>query len=945
MRLSGWLLAISLAAGLSACGGGGGSDGASAGGGNTSAGAGASGGASGGADTGNGGNAGNGGSNGVTPTPAPTSADRIAVAAASGDSSGLLASDSATLLDMAIASATSARDAQASILANIYGNSSVVPSLAFNLGTNSSDITPRASTTAMTLVSADDGSSLAAISNVGNGRALAYGADVLVWMAGTTKEQQHYPFFRRAWGWLLTGNANSTLPANVRYATAGYTAANVKTLIERTGSTATAITCDLTSPSNTCWNNADVLVFGGSVASNAALQSTVTQYLNAGKAVVYMQPGWGDSAGGRQVLAAMGMTLGGYPGNYFAGTSAVSVGSGRTIAASLTALDTLSPLVNTLNQLKQTSVNVDLTTDTSSPSAITRTMNELQTLQSASVDIFAADPHYALQRLLVLWADLWRPNIVYGKVPRSDAANFLRAYASDSWVDYNRVSTRVSPTGQGDFMPASAQSMAVASDWEDIDVTIAQTSGNTLIGRAAVPGKPLQIQVVDAAGASSLGIQTSYIRTWGNPLTDSDATYLRPRRPNSFNLPLGTAPVNFVTPFGGPLVLSYSGATANSVVKLRVKGGAKYAHFDFTRSMSAADTADALAALKAGTFGWQTTKLIGGEIEQTTKLAQAVIGNTDPAVYVNQRIRDGLFMSNHIANGYNDAGMTTEVANLCATLGWTCDGPIHNAPVVQHFVGWLAACGYLCSGNPIDGYAGIDIGWGYAHEMGHNTVQRVMHIVPDGTHGCVVECDNNILSSTTALRVYKTLGIEISGGHPLDNPGLYSLIVANRNTGLSGDAQIADMETRVWSNPSQDVMRPVHFQLAYLFTRYRSGLAQPTMETTLDFFSLLTKGDRLVAKNFSTSNAASYGMGRYANNTIGNSDLLYVLSSKIIGKDVRKLFAMYGIPLSADALGSIADLGLAVAPMQFYALPALKHNQLQTGVWMDIDSSTPPYPL
>lgn len=573
-------------------------------------------------------------------------------------------------------------------------------------------------------------------------------------------------------------------------------------------------------------------------------------------------------------------------------------------------------------------------------------MNELQTLQSASVDLFAGDARYALQRLLVLWADLWRPNIVYGKVLRSDAANFLRAYAADSWVDYNRVGTRVSPGGQGDYMPASAQTMAVASDWEEIEVTIAQASGNTLIGRAAIPGKPLQIQVVDAAGASSLGIQTSYIRTWGNPLTDSDATYLRPRRPNSFNIPLTTATTNFVTPFGGPLVLSYSGATANSVVKLRVKGGAKYAHFDFTRSMSATDTADALAALKAGTFGWQTTKLVGGEIEQTTKLAQAVIGNTDPAVYVNQRIRDGLFMSNHIANGYNDAGMTTEVANLCATLGWTCDGPIHNAPVVQHFVGWLAACGYLCSGNPIDGYAGIDIGWGYAHEMGHNTVQRVMHIVPDGTHGCVVECDNNILASTTALRVYKTLGIEISGGHPLDNPGLYSLIVANRNTGLSGDAQIADMETRVWSNPSQDVMRPVHFQLAYLFTRYRSGLAQPTMETTLDFFSLLTKGDRLVAKkNFSSANAASYGMGRYASNTIGNSDLLYVLSSKIIGQDLRKMFAMYGIPLSADALGSIVDLGLPVAPAQFYALPALKHNQLQTGVWMNIDSSTPPYPV
>jgi hypothetical protein len=228
--------------------------------------------------------------------------------------------------------------------------------------------------------------------------------------------------------------------------------------------------------------------------------------------------------------------------------------------------------------------------------------------------------------------------------------------------------------------------------------------------------------------------------------------------------------------------------------------------------------------------------------------------------------------------------------------------------------------------------------------MGHNTVQRTMHIVPDGVHGCVVECDNNILASATALRVWETLGVEISSGHPLDHAGTYAAIVANRATGLTGDALISDMETRVWTNSSQDVMRTLHFQLAFLFTKYRSGLSQPSMTNTMNFFGLLTKGDRLVAKSFTTATAANYGMGRYTSNTVTNHDLLYMLSSKIVGRDLRKIFWMYGVPLSADALGSISDLGLAVAPYSFYALPAGKHNQLASGQWLDLDGSTPTWP-
>ena len=64
-------------------------------------------------------------------------------------------------------------------------------------------------------------------------------------------------------------------------------------------------------------------------------------------------------------------------------------------------------------------------------------------------------------------------------------------------------------------------------------------------------------------------------------------------------------------------------------------------------------------------------------------------------------------------------------------LGWDCTGSLQSAPGVQHFVGWLAACGFLCSGNPSDGAAGLQPGWGWWHELGHTPVMRHLTLLTD----------------------------------------------------------------------------------------------------------------------------------------------------------------------------------------------------------------------
>ncbi|MEL4179568.1 ImpA family metalloprotease [Roseateles sp. PN1] len=854
-----------------------------------------------------------------------------------GDANPLNAGHQATLLDRAVGLASILSNSQMPAVRAILGDDAA--SLVLNHSTNSTTVNVAKSSLAAPLLSADSGAGMAAISMIGAGRGLVYGANVLAWMAGTSAQQQHFPIFRRAMNWVITGDANGTLPAQVRVGVAAYDGNTVKQYLTRVGSTGVVSSCAVADPANTCWRQLDLIVFGNGVADNPALGNLVRSYQEAGKAVVFMQSSWNASNGAQRVVSGMGLSLGGYPGNYFAAAAAVSIGATRTIADLIAKADQFGSLISTLRMLPRTDLKIDFATDSTALQPINTVSTALSSIQGAGTNVFA-DPDAMLFRHLALWADLQRLNVRYGAPlsAKGNSGDFLRTYASDSWLVFNRSATTVPPNGAGDYMPPQARDIAVSNDWETLTVTIPQTGGVTLIGRASIPGKPLQVEVLDAKGATSLSLQTSYLRVWGNPLTDG--SYARPRRPNSFAIPLRGV-TNFVSPFGGPLMLSYGGATPATVITLRIKGAAKYAHFDFTKNPSQAELDEAVAALKKGDFGWQTNKFVGGEIQQITKYAKSAIGNGDPRTYVVNNLKEGLFDSNHFANGYRNMPISATATTLCDAFAWDCSGPIHNAPGVQHFIGWIATCGFLCSGNPSDGSAGLGVGWGWAHELGHNTVQRVMRMVPGGK-GCSTECDNNILASATMLRIYETMGINT--GHNLDHPGLYAMLLAARGAGLTGEALRANMQTQLWGGSSQNPMRAVHFQLAFLYAKERYGLAQPTMLTTLEFFQLLTKADRLVARAWDANNRGKYAMGRYANNTIKNEDLFYVLSSKIIGKDVSKYFEMYGLPLSPEAVGSVQDLKLPVASRVFYALPAGKHNILATGRWVDIEASVPAYP-
>lgn len=879
----------------------------------------------------------------VTPPPATSAIEQ---ALATGDASPLSDDDMAILLQRALQGTRASRVQQQSLIADLIDDQTVAP---LDFTTNSHNIRPLLATSAAPFLVSDNGNVLASIGTAQGGRAIGYGKDLLKQLSTPSgPNQAQLPLFTRSFTWLVTGKAKGTLPTTVRFVAQNYDANAVINLVKRLGSTAEKIDCNLTDSANTCWQNADVMVFGPGTPNTPLLGDLVRGYLKAGKGVTFLHDNWTESAGGRTVLQAMGMRLGDAPGNFYADkTLGVQISASRTAAQQRAATDLLGLREAAITQLVNGDL-VDFSQDTTLVKGLDGIRSDLAALEGRGVNMFADD--YAEKsfmpqhRELVLWADLYRRKVDYSKVKRSDAGPFFRTLAADT-LSFAMRPVELAPKNFGDWMPASAPTLASIDTWEALNVTIAQSGGQTLIGRGAIPGKAVQVEIVDAAGAN-LGLRVGKIRARGNPLTQE--AYTRPRNPDGHYAGLVAGKTqSYVTAWGGALMLDYSNAKPGTVVKLRVRGSTKYAHFDFTQNPSQQELDDAVAALKRADFGWQTAKFVGGEIQQTIGLAKGAIGNRAPEEYVQVRIRDMIFNSNHLANGYNNIAPSANVASTCASLGWDCTSDVHRAPGVQHFVGWIATCGFLCSGNPADGFAGISPGWGWWHELGHNTVPKVMTLpFPGG--GCIVECNNNILANASALRQYAlTGGKENNNGQSIDHKRLYQDIAKALATGKTGAALQQEVYNGFWvgSNRNDQAMRAVHFQLAFIYTRERLGLVKPTPGDTIDFLGLISRGNRLIDQTWSDQNKASLGMGRFAKKDISNQDMLYVLSSMIIGRDMRKLFEVYGLPVGQTALDSIADRGLPVEGKVYYAMPVNQGNQVTEGQWLNLEGAIPTYPF
>lgn len=932
------LLTISLSIGLIACGGGGG---------------------------GSGGESGSQENLPIKP-PEVIPNDRMNQALQTGSAANLTEQDRQMLLQWALSTAKQQQNWQKNLLSSLYldaNNKTIQPSLQFTPGP-SLNLYPTDLSIGIPFAMGDSvcddvlnlqagkGCGLGVVTKIGEGRALAYGQEMFSPILNKNADFiQFTEVMNNSLRWLITGNAHQMVNKPLNVVVKGTSAADVKSYLEKQlGVAVNSSTCNILDPANTCWQAVDLIVLGQGIEGEKFEKELIDKYLKAGKAIYFQGSNWDVKANTQKVLNAIGIQSN---MNWFRAESTLLMANSASIEQRWERINQIDGTIKTLKYfIDPTSVTLgELNANNAMIQSMLTHSSALQRLNSQGLSAFSEENKNSILKALVLIADLWRPAVNYtGLNKNGDPLTFMKTYASDAWLDYNRDYTKAAIQGAGDYMPAEAQNMPVSSDWETITVTIPQGNGMTAIGRASIPAKATSIQVVDAQGAN-LAVQTSYLRTWGNPF--GDGGYQRPLRPNSYTVKLNAGIDNkFISPFGGPLMLNYNNAKAGSTITLKIKGGAKYAHFDFTQPITDSEINAASASLQSKTFGWNTFKFVGGEIQQINAYALKAMGSSSPRDYID-RIKTVIYDSNHIANGYNNMPLDGSTQQYCNTLGWDCTGSIHRAPSVQHFIGWIATCGFLCSGNPSDGATGLDIGWGWVHELGHNTVQGVLTMTFPSTEnkstiGCGTECNNNILAGLSMLRKYEIYGLD-NNGNNFNHPLLYGNIKDNRNTNLSGEALRAEMEKRLWQG-NDNAQQAFHMQLAYNYTKLHQVKSRPDSQGVFEFMRLLNISQRLynqidVAKA-TVEEKNKLGLGAFTAKDLSRPDMIYVLSSKIMGYDLKEMFKLYGLPVTDTAHTSIAMLKLPMAPLNFYAQPVNRSNHLDEGTWVTLPAtgSVPNYP-
>lgn len=267
------------------------------------------------------------------------------------------------------------------------------------------------------------------------------------------------------------------------------------------------------------------------------------------------------------------------------------------------------------------------------------------------------------------------------------------------------------------------------------------------------PGIPVSVRTFATRNANG---RTADYSAAGKPL------YNRPQFPVSVWITLKPGvPTVINSPYGGPLYIDLDGSGQTSPRQATFTFQNVSKHFAVLDASDDNDIRQLARDLTKSPAYWVDIKGSGFELHvPARKLVQSLApGGIDIGVgrrvYYNSTTT-GLsqlmidYKTSWAEREYRMAGlkidgesMTTslplENQQLCQFLGWDClNESIHRITQIQHLTyDAYAACGQLCSGNPItSSTVPAPVAWGEGHELGHNLQRQALNIYwPDTNLG------------------------------------------------------------------------------------------------------------------------------------------------------------------------------------------------------------------
>lgn len=574
--------------------------------------------------------------------------------------------------------------------------------------------------------------------------------------------------------------------------------------------------------------------------------------------------------------------------------------------------------------------------------------SNLRTLDAAGYNLFGSADNI-MTKLIVLLGDKYRSTTAYPIDKVTSPAAWYQAFFADNSV-YNIRTSNVTPVNLGKFATLKTNQNTVS---KNLTITATSYATNHATGLYVWAGQSFTISRTDSS-AAKMTFNINILRDVAR-IYDTNG-YNRPKyvRSTAINLAPGQT-MTITNPYGGPLYINTAAITTDTNITLSVSGAGTHPLLvdignSTAKSQFIADTGTTTA-------DWLVIDLeyfmIHNRMDKWQATVKAYNGNID---LILSEIYKYMFKDTFELLGYQkgtDLVQSPYVLNLCNTLGMTCTGTLHQkSDSIQHVVvDNTAMCGDGCSGNPYDqDWALKPLGWGESHEIGHNYQYAPMKIYD----GLSTETSNNIFPMHKQLHynIDKKQYIEIRGIPMMDDPSdtntpkrKIPVTFQRIKESYTQADPIAYRKTNLWESGAGNSL-DFYRQLPEMMRYYRTGVTDYGWEiyNLLNMASRVfsdARGNDLRWENSRTS--LGFSSSDYASRTsaITSNDFMLVVSSKIIGKDMRDYFAMWGISTNTTAQNQVASMGLAMADKLYF--PLLSSTAFFTGTPITM-SATAVYP-
>lgn len=544
-------------------------------------------------------------------------------------------------------------------------------------------------------------------------------------------------------------------------------------------------------------------------------------------------------------------------------------------------------------------------------------------LDSKNKDIFKLPGDLKLLKLLALYADKIRENIVFpmDKVTTDDT-EFLKSFFADH-AHYQSRRVNAAQNDMGIYSRSDFSSVnSVSKNVRMISKAKYRTSGVY-----AIPGRTVRVIRKDQSGVKT-HIRVHSLRN-GSTKIFNENKYIRPRFLWGVNMEIAPGDtLDFTSAYGGPIHIQFD--SNNEEVE-----------FDFIQVglhpvwRSPEDNESFTLALEQGEFDWAEIVTDGFEVHSTLEKMRSSIANeqwSSPAVMA---AATESYMSNypHVLAGFRGPGIDSvpQIHDFASRHQLE----VQFIDIVKHMNADQATCGSGCSGNPYDAFWSFNpTGHGDLHELGHGLEKGRFRF--DDWEG---HSTTNYYSYFSKSQYFKASGRASDCQNLPFETQFNWLQEAARSTDSFTSMQSQDMSS--WSQGAAMVVQ-------MMMLAQHEG-------TWTDGWHLLS-GLHLIERAYGqadnnedswNSQKANLGFADYTFAELGDltrNDWFAIAISWSMERDMRDYLDMWGIELSEKAKTQINNYGFSRAPQVFFASSAKGYCTDFEPQMIAIDGTTP-WPL